>query len=115
VFLKLFQRIYAPLAARILSPIKGDARLYLPKQSRFDRHYQHVVDDLNQLVRAVGVKKPLDLLPNANKIHVSAGITAYAFSTETAWPLVMVDRQWRRRRQNGESSLAYCKTICRSL
>ena len=56
VFLKLFERIYAPLAAGILSPIKGDARLHPHKQSQLDRLYQRVVDDLNQLVRAVGLK-----------------------------------------------------------
>jgi len=57
VFLKLFERIYAPLAAGILSPIKGDARLHPHKQSQLDRLYQRVVDDLNQLVSAVGLKK----------------------------------------------------------
>lgn len=29
VFLKLFERIYAPLAAGLLNPVKGDARLPL--------------------------------------------------------------------------------------
>jgi len=57
VFLKHFERIYAPLAAGILSPIKGDARLNPDKQSRLDRLYQRIVDDPNQLVRAVGLKK----------------------------------------------------------
>ena len=57
VFLKLFERIYAPLAAGILSPIKGDARVHPHKQSQLDRLYQRVVDDLNQLVSAVGLKK----------------------------------------------------------
>ena len=56
VFLKLFERIYAPLAAGILSPIKGDARLHPHKQSQLDLLYKRVVDDLNQLVRAVGLK-----------------------------------------------------------
>jgi len=56
VFLKLFERIYAPLAAGILRPMKGDARLHPHKQSQLDRLYQRVVDDLNQLIRAVGLK-----------------------------------------------------------
>ena len=56
VFLKLFERIYAPLAAAILSPIKGDARLQAHNRSQLDRLYQRVVDDLSQLVRAVGLK-----------------------------------------------------------
>jgi hypothetical protein len=57
IFLKLFERIYAPLAAGILSPIKGDVRLQPDKRSQLDSLYQRVVDDLNQLVRAVGLKK----------------------------------------------------------
>ena len=57
LFLKLFERIYAPLAAGILSPIKGDVRLQPDKRSQLDRLYQRVVDDLNQLVSAVGLKK----------------------------------------------------------
>src|SRR5262249_10828356 len=57
VFLKLFERIYAPLAAGILSPMKGDPRVPPPKQSKSARLNQRVVDDLNQLVSAVGLKK----------------------------------------------------------
>jgi hypothetical protein len=37
--------------------MKGDARLQPHKQSQLDRLYQRVVDDLNQLVHAVGLKK----------------------------------------------------------
>jgi hypothetical protein len=54
--LKLFERIYAPLAAGILNPIKGDIRLQPDKRSQRDRLYQRVVDDLDQLVCAVGLK-----------------------------------------------------------
>ena len=57
VFLKLFKRIYAPLAAGILSPIKSDVHLQPDKRSQLDRLYQRVVDDLNHLVHAVGLKK----------------------------------------------------------
>jgi hypothetical protein len=57
VFLKLFERIYAPLAAAILSPIKSDVHLRPDKRSQLDRLYQRVVDDLNHLVHAVGLKK----------------------------------------------------------
>jgi hypothetical protein len=57
VFLKLFDRIYAPLAAGILSPFKGDARLQPNKRSQLDSLYQRVLDDLNHLVHAVGLKK----------------------------------------------------------
>ena len=56
VFLKLFERVYAPLTAGLLSPIKADARLQTQKRSQLDRLYQRVVDDLDTLVRAVGLK-----------------------------------------------------------
>src|SRR5215471_13167033 len=56
VFLKLFERIYAPLTAGLLSPIKADARLQTQRRSQLDRLYQRVVDDLDTLVRTVGLK-----------------------------------------------------------
>ena len=56
VFLKLFERIYAPLTAGLLSPIKADARLESQRRSQLDRLYQRVIDDLDTLVRAVGLK-----------------------------------------------------------
>ena len=56
VFLKLFERVYAPLTAGLLSPIKADARLESQRRSQLDRLYQHVIDDLDTLVRAVGLK-----------------------------------------------------------
>jgi hypothetical protein len=56
VFLKLFERVYAPLTAGLLSPIKADARLQTERRSQLDRLYQRVVDDLDTLVRAVGLK-----------------------------------------------------------
>ena len=56
VFLKLFERVYAPLTAGLLSPIKSDAKLENRKRSQLDRLYQRVVDDLDTLVRALGLK-----------------------------------------------------------
>jgi len=56
VFLKLFERVYAPLTAGLLSPIKADVRLQTQRRSQLDRLYQRVVDDLDTLVRAVGLK-----------------------------------------------------------
>ena len=56
VFLKLFERVYAPLTAGLLSPISADARFDPQKRSQLDRLYQRVVDDLDTLVRAVGLK-----------------------------------------------------------
>lgn len=55
VFLKLFERIYAPLTAGLLHPITGDARLQQHKRSQLDRLYQRVVDDLDNLIRALGL------------------------------------------------------------
>jgi hypothetical protein len=55
VFLKLFERIYAPLTAGLLNPITADARLHDTRRSQLDRLYQRVVDDLDALVRAVGL------------------------------------------------------------
>lgn len=56
VFLKLFERIYAPLTAGLLQPFAGDSKLQQQKRSQLDRLYQRVVDDLNKLVAAVGLK-----------------------------------------------------------
>jgi hypothetical protein len=56
VFLKLFERIYAPLTAGLLQPVKADSKLQQQKRSQLDRLYQRVVDDLDQLLQAVGIK-----------------------------------------------------------
>lgn len=56
VFLKLFERIYAPLTAGLLQPVSGDRQLPAQRRSQLDRLYQRVVDDLDQLLNAVGLK-----------------------------------------------------------
>jgi hypothetical protein len=56
VFLKLFERIYAPLTAGLLRPISGDSNLQQQKRTQLDRLYQKVVDDLDKLIAAVGLK-----------------------------------------------------------
>jgi hypothetical protein len=56
VFLKLFERIYAPLTAGLLRPFSGDQNLAQEKRSQLDRLYQKVVDDLDKLISAVGLK-----------------------------------------------------------
>ena len=56
VFLKLFERVYAPLTAGLLSPVSADARIDQQKRSQLDRLYQRVVDDLDALVGALGLK-----------------------------------------------------------
>jgi hypothetical protein len=56
IFLKLFERVYAPLAAGLLLPVPGDPTLAQSKRSNLDRLYQRVTDDLADLVRTVGLK-----------------------------------------------------------
>lgn len=56
VFLKLFERVYAPLTAGLLSPVNADARIHDQKRSQLDRLYHRVIDDLDALVQAVGLK-----------------------------------------------------------
>ena len=56
VFLKLFERIYAPWTAGLLRPFSGDQNLAHEKRSPLDRLYQKVVDDLDKLIQAVGLK-----------------------------------------------------------
>lgn len=56
VFLKLFERIYAPLTAGLLRPMPGDRTLQHQRRSQLDRLYQRVVDDIDDLMRAVGIR-----------------------------------------------------------
>jgi hypothetical protein len=56
VFLKLFERIYAPLTAGILKPFRGDRVLAEEKRCELDRLYQRIADDLDALLGAVGLK-----------------------------------------------------------
>ena len=55
VFLKLFERIYAPLTAGLLHSFTGDSKLRTEKHSQLDRLYQRVADDLDRLLHAVGL------------------------------------------------------------
>jgi hypothetical protein len=56
VFLKLFERVYAPLTAGLLRPVTADARLAEEKRHRLDRLYQRIVTDLEALLEAVGLR-----------------------------------------------------------
>ena len=56
VFLKLFERIYAPLTAGLLHPVPGDRKLQQQRQTQLDLLYQRIADDLDQLLNAVGLK-----------------------------------------------------------
>ena len=77
IFLKLFDRLCAPLAAALLNPVPGDAAIPRHQRSLLDRLYQRLTTALDQLIRAIGLaSSPI----NENKISVDAPITAYAFS-----------------------------------
>jgi hypothetical protein len=56
VFLKLFEKLYAPLTSGILKPDKHDRRLAVDKTSPLDTLYRRVVHALDELVAAVGLK-----------------------------------------------------------
>ena len=56
VYLKLFEKIYAPLTAGLLAPFDGDRALPAERLAQLDRLYQCVVAALDQLVEAVGIK-----------------------------------------------------------
>ena len=55
VFLKLFERIYAPLTAAILRPFTADTKLQNIRRSQLDRLYARVVSSLDQLLLAIGL------------------------------------------------------------
>jgi hypothetical protein len=56
VFLKLFERIYAPLTAGLLRPFPADNQLLQHRLSQLDRLYQKVTNALDDLLHAVGLK-----------------------------------------------------------
>jgi predicted MarR family transcription regulator len=56
VYLKLFEKLYAPLTSSILTPFKNDRRLAVSKTSRLDKLYRAVGASLDQLIDAVGLK-----------------------------------------------------------
>lgn len=56
LFLKLFERIYAPLTAGLLQPFPGDRHLSQDQRCQLDRLCQRVTDDLDALLSAVGLK-----------------------------------------------------------
>jgi len=56
VYLKLFEKLYAPLTSSILKPFKDDRRILNSKTSPLDKLYRAVLASLDQLVDAVGLK-----------------------------------------------------------
>ena len=77
IFLKLFDRLYAPLAAGLLDPVPGDTALPTHKRLLLDRLYQRLGAALDHLLSAIGLASSPT---NENRIPVDAPITAYAFS-----------------------------------
>jgi hypothetical protein len=56
LFLKLFDKIYAPLAAGLLHPYRGDRLMADQRLTQLDKLYRSVTAALDQLVAAVGLK-----------------------------------------------------------
>jgi len=56
LFLKLFDKIYAPLTAGLLHPYPGDRTMTEDRLHQLDKLYQSVVAALDELVAAVGLK-----------------------------------------------------------
>jgi len=58
VFLKLYEKIYAPLTAGILQPFAADQSIPTAKITALDRRYTAVIQALDDLVEVVGLKAP---------------------------------------------------------
>lgn len=56
VYLKLFEKFYAPLAAAILQPFAADANLPIEKISTLDKLYMSVMKALDHLADQVGLR-----------------------------------------------------------
>lgn len=56
VFVKLFEKLYAPLTSGILESVKYDQRLTRDKTTPLDNRYRRVVRALDDLVDAVGLQ-----------------------------------------------------------
>jgi len=55
VFLKLFEKLYAPLTSGILKPFKHDHHVHNDKTAPLDKLYRRVAQALDELVDAVGL------------------------------------------------------------
>ena len=56
VILKLFEKIYAPLTAGLLAPLRADRILAEEKRCQLDRLYQRICDNLDALLQEAGLK-----------------------------------------------------------
>jgi hypothetical protein len=70
IFLKLFDRVYAPLTAGLLQPVDADTALLQHKRSSLDRLYQRITNALDRLLQALGLTFSPSV--NENKILVDA-------------------------------------------
>jgi hypothetical protein len=56
IYLKLFERIYAPLMAGVLARCDGDEQLPPARRTQLDNLYSAVLTTLDKLMHAVGLK-----------------------------------------------------------
>ena len=56
VYLKRFEKIYAPLTAGVLKPFPSDAQLPRDKVAQLDKLYLAVTQALDNLLEGVGLK-----------------------------------------------------------
>ncbi len=70
LFLKLFERVYAPVTAGLLSPIPADSHLHQQQQSQLDRLYQRVFPCPRRRPQS-----RMTVTPNENRIPVPGFIT----------------------------------------
>jgi len=56
MYLKIFEKLYAPLTAGVLKPFAGDKQLAPKRVTRLDKLYSAVVKALDNLCMAVGIK-----------------------------------------------------------
>ena len=56
LFVKLFERVYAPLTAGLLLPFPPDTKLQPQRLSKLDTLYRNVGNAIDNLVQAVGLK-----------------------------------------------------------
>lgn len=71
VYLKLVQRLYAPLTSGLLKPCNPDRQLDDTKISPLDRLYRTVAEALDRLVDAVGLKAARGNPPRATRTEFS--------------------------------------------
>jgi hypothetical protein len=71
LYLKLYERLYGPLTAGVLEPVRGDVHLSSHRRAKSDRLYTGVDWALDKLARHFGIAsekmQPQELMENANK------------------------------------------------